>query len=352
MAKPRIIIADTDVGYILPLQRKFAEEFFEKVELEIITDRADFNAKFATPQQAEVLIVSEDLYDSSLQRHNITHCFLMTESQREEGGTGGRFYPVFKYSSIKEVFVEIVGKSGSALAVGDTLRNASRLLVVSSAAGGVGKTTVAMGVCAALTRNYKKVLYINAQRLQTFQHMLSNPAPIGLSGIYPRYSSNSREIYQLLRTSIRQEGFDYLPPFKLALMSLGLPYRFFLNVAEAARESGDYDFVVVDTDTCLDEDKASLMNAADKVVLITNQSVASVVATNALVSNINGISPEKYIFVCNNFDKEQPNALELSHIPLKFTVSEYVESIPSCQQIGVQALSKHSDIQRLAFLIS
>ena len=38
MAKPRIIIADTDISYIVPLQLKFVEDFFEKVELEIITD--------------------------------------------------------------------------------------------------------------------------------------------------------------------------------------------------------------------------------------------------------------------------------------------------------------------------
>ena len=31
MARPRIIIADTDVNYILSLQLKFVEEFFEKL---------------------------------------------------------------------------------------------------------------------------------------------------------------------------------------------------------------------------------------------------------------------------------------------------------------------------------
>ena len=31
MARPRIIIADTDVNYILSLQLKFVEEFFEKI---------------------------------------------------------------------------------------------------------------------------------------------------------------------------------------------------------------------------------------------------------------------------------------------------------------------------------
>ena len=39
MAKPRIIIADTDISYVIPLQLKVVEDFFEKVDLEIITDK-------------------------------------------------------------------------------------------------------------------------------------------------------------------------------------------------------------------------------------------------------------------------------------------------------------------------
>ena len=50
MAKPRVIIADTDAGYIIPLQLKFAEDFFEKVDLEIITDTDCFESLFSTPQ--------------------------------------------------------------------------------------------------------------------------------------------------------------------------------------------------------------------------------------------------------------------------------------------------------------
>lgn len=38
MSKPRIIIADTDISYIIPLQQKFIEEYFEKIDLEIISD--------------------------------------------------------------------------------------------------------------------------------------------------------------------------------------------------------------------------------------------------------------------------------------------------------------------------
>ena len=73
MKKPRIIIADTDHEYTLTLQLKFAQEYFEVVEIEIITDRNYFEQLFRTPQSAEILIVSDDLYDNSIVRHNISN---------------------------------------------------------------------------------------------------------------------------------------------------------------------------------------------------------------------------------------------------------------------------------------
>lgn len=87
MARPKVIIADEDANYIVPLQFKFVTDFFNKIDLEIITDRAYFDDYFSKPQNAEILIVSEELYDSFLQRHNIQNIFVMME-QYDEGGTG------------------------------------------------------------------------------------------------------------------------------------------------------------------------------------------------------------------------------------------------------------------------
>ena len=64
MKRPRIIIADTDSNYIVPLQLKFAEEFFDKVDLEIITDPAYFSELFSVPQTADILIVSVEACSS------------------------------------------------------------------------------------------------------------------------------------------------------------------------------------------------------------------------------------------------------------------------------------------------
>lgn len=349
MSKARVIIADTDINYIIPLQLKFAEKFFDAIDLEVISDRSYFEKLFAVPQKADILIVSEELYDSSLQRHNVSNIFLMTE-QYEEGQTAElNVNRIFKYTSIKEIFSEITGKSAGALKV-QTESQEPRIVLVYSACGGTGKTTVAMGISASLTKNYKRVLYINAARLQVFQHMLENPSAITAADVYTKLSASTDSIYENIKHVIRKELFNYLPPFKAALMSLGLPYSVFERIIISAKKSGEYDFIVVDADITFDEDKANLLNIADKVLIVTKQNLSSVIATNILVANINGANTEKYSFVCNDFDKEKDNSLISPNVSVKFSIDEYIEHFRHYDKMSPDDFSKENSIQKAAFL--
>ena len=351
MAKPRVIIADTDVNYIIPLQLKFVEDFFEKVDIEIVTDAAYFESLLSSPQKIDILVISEELYTPDLQRHNISHTFVMNEQYEEERTGDLNVNHIFKYTSIKEIFNEITGKSADVLKQSKSVNQETQVIMFYSASGGSGKTTAAIGVSASLTKNYKRVLYINASRLQVFQHMLENHSAITATDVYAKLSAPSDNIYSEIKHVIRKELFYYLPPFKAALMSLGVEYTTFEKIILSAKKSGDYDFIVVDADVSFDEKKASLLNIADKVFVITKQSLSSVLATNILVSNINGANTDKYIFVCNDFDKDKDNALISPKVSLKFSVSDYIEHFNNYENMRPDDFSKENSIQKTAFLI-
>ena len=351
MAKPRIIIADTDINYIIPLQLKFAEDFFEKVDLELITQAEYFNTLFSTPQKADILIISEDLYSHAMHRHNISHIFVMNEQYEEDQTADLNINHIFKYTSIKEIFNEITGKSADVLKIDRAAKQETQVVLFYSANGGTGKTTTAMGVSASLTKNYKRVLYINAARLQVFQHMLGNTSAITAADVYAKLASANEHIYADIKHVIRKELFSYIPPFKAALMSLGLNYSVFEKLILSAKKSGEYDFIIVDADVTFDEDKAALLNLADKVIIVVNQTLTSVLATNILVSNINGAGADKYIFICNNFNKEEDNALISPNVALKFAVSDYIEHFNYYANMKPDDLSKESSIQKTAFLV-
>lgn len=351
MAKPRIIIADTDFNYIIPLQLKFVEDYFEEVELEIVTDEDYYEILFSSPQRADILIISEELYSLSIRKHNISHVFLMTEQYEADQTADLNINRIYKYTSIKEIFNEITGKSADVFKNKKGTTQETQIVLVYSASGGTGKTTLAMGISASLTKNYKRVLYLNASRLQSFQYLLDNPSGITAAEVYNRLANPTDAIYSDIKHVIRKEIFSYLPPFKAALMSLGVQYSVFLEIIKAAKKSGDYDFIVVDADITFDEDKAELINIADKVLVVTNQSFAAVTATNVLVSNVNGMDSDKYIFICNDFVKENNNALISPNITLKFTVSDYVDHFRYYEQMKLDDFSRESSIQRVAFLI-
>lgn len=351
MARPRIIIADTDIGYIIPLQLKFVDEFFEKVDIEIITSREYFENLFAVPQKADVLIISEELYDSSIMRHNISHIFLMTEQYEEEETHELKVNRIFKYTSIKEIFNEITGKSAVSLGGIDSVKKETQVVLVYSACGGVGKTTLALGMSACLTKNYKRVLYLNAARLQTFQRLLGNSTPITATDVYAKLGKAGDGIYSDIKHVIRKELFSYVPPFKAALMSLGIEYSIFERIIISAKRSAEYDYIIVDADTTFDEDKAKLINIADRVIIVTTQTIASVYSTNVLVSNINGAGSEKYVFVCNDFDKDKDNALISPEITLKFSVQDYIDHIDHYDRLSCETLATSGGIQKTAFLV-
>ena len=351
MAKPRVIIADEDTNYIIPLQFKFVSDFFDKIDLEIISSREYFNELFSKPQNIEILIISEELYDSSLQRHNIGNVFVMSENQ-DEGQTGNlNVNKLFKYSSIKEIFNEVIGKSAGILDAGKVEKKETQIVLVTSASGGVGKTTIAMGVAACLTKNYKRVLYINASRLQNFQYLMDNKTAISSSEVYSKIINPTEQVYMDIKHVIRKEGFFYLPAFKAALMSIGINYSTFKRISLSAKESADYDFIVIDAENVFDENKTDLLDIADKVVVVTEQSYSSVCATNLLISNINGINSEKYMFVCNGFSKEDYNALIAPEIDNKFTVNEYVEKFDVTGNISSEELAQNNGIRKVSFLI-
>ena len=352
MSKPRVIIADEDEGYIIPLQHKFATEYTDLIDLEIITDKDYYSALFSNPQNADVLIISEGLYDSSIQRHNISNVFVMMDEDADDTATGElNINRLNKYTSVKEIFNEIISKSSRSLNISAVDNKDTQIILVTSASGGVGKTTVALGLAGCLTRNYKRVLYINACNLQNFQFYMNNPEPVSSTEVYSRLLNADEKIYNDLKHVIRKESFSYLPAFKAALISLGLNDSVYGKIALSAKKSSDYDYIVIDAESTFNECKAELINISDRVIIVTDQSAIGVKSTNNLVSNINGIGSDKYVFVCNKFDKNSYNAIVSNCIALKFNINEYIEKMTVDDKTKLEDLADADGMKKLSFML-
>ena len=83
MDRARVVIADTDNSYIMPLIQKFVEDFFDIIDLEIIDNEEYYESMFVNPQTIDVLIVSDKLYSEKLHLQNIENIFVLSERLSE-----------------------------------------------------------------------------------------------------------------------------------------------------------------------------------------------------------------------------------------------------------------------------
>ncbi len=350
MQRPRIVIIDTDINYIMPLQQKFIEEYFEKIDLEIINDPDYYEYFFSFPQEIDILIISEEFYKLDIFKHNIKNIILLTERYPMNQKDEEQVNRIYKYTSLKEIFNSIEGKCQKVFDYSGETKKETKIILIYSVCGGSGKTTIALGISACLNKNYKKVLYLNAARLQSFQTMLSDMSPIKAPDIYDKLIDAEKNVYLNIKEEIRNEGFSYVPAFRAALMTMGIKYSVYKDIALSAKQSEEYDYIIIDADTVLDNDKCELIDIADKVVYVIRQDKASVYAANAFVMNVNGANSDKFLFICNDFSEKYENILISPDIRKRFVVSEYVEHF--IEQDQINDLANKYAIQKVTFLIS
>ena len=134
--------------------------------------------------------------------------------------------------------------------------------------GGAGKTAVALGIACCMSRMRRKVLYVDAEYMQDFQVYMASRKTLSKEALMC-LQSNPADIYEKMKRFISREGFAYLPasPRYLQLYNVGMDAYF--NLIRGAKASGEYDFIIVDTDNSFGNVKATLFSIADRAVIVS-----------------------------------------------------------------------------------
>lgn len=349
MNKPLIVLADTDATYLIPLEEKLTEELFGQADLEVITDQSYFKEYFSTPRTIDTLIISEPLFSAELLRHNVSNTFVLSEDSASDAGSDN-VTRIFKYSSTKEIYNQIVFKNKD-IKRSQVVQKQTQVIVVSSPVGGSGKTTVAMALSMSLARNHKRVLFISLDTMQSFSYYLGNKSPVP-SGIAKAASAPEPKLFNSILPYIRSEAFYYLPPFAHNIITVGLDYSFYTKMVKAAKESKEYDYIVVDTSLEFDDTRANLIQNADKVIMIVLQDRISTSKTEFMVQNIDCRNAEKFMFVCNKFRRDINNEYISSTVGQQFIISEYIDEMPPFTEGTLDSYADLNGIKNMGYILS
>lgn len=349
MASIKILLVDLDEMYLMPLERKFIDEFENKAELYVITDINYLNEFFSVPQKFDIMIMNETLYDERFDRHNISNVFLLTEQVPNYLETGrldnNRIY---KYTSVKEIFNEVINRSSTRMAEALEQTHETKVIMIYSPIGGIGKTTIATGLCAALKKSHKDVLYMNTDSLQDFGYIMKKPYVL-TGGTDKPVSMNRDHIYEMVKPQISKELFDILPPFERALSSLNIKENNYQHLIQCIKQSNDYDFIVVDSTSNFTEETARLMGSSNYIVIIVGQDKNSAFKINCLLKNIDCSDQKKFIFVCNKYRSDMENSIMTETFETSFHISEYVNEMKYDDANEIESVGNHQGIHKLAF---
>lgn len=343
MKKLKIVLADTDEKYIEPLISKFVDELGENIELEVISSEEYFQSYFSVPQDVDMLVVNQKMYCEELQKQNIKHICILTEEIEKSKKENSVVHMIYKYSNMKELFSEIMYQVGKELNALNQRSFHTKVITVCSGIGGVGKTSIALSLSEYLAQNHKRVLFISTEALQSFRCFLTDKEELPKEA-YIYLKENSAFTYEKIKKYFRKEIFDYLPPFSTVLESINLPFSIYKNLIISASTSEEYEFIIIDTQTGYSDNLVDILQISDHVIVPFLQDSLSKEKNIFLLESIKYRTGEKYIFMCNQLDRKQPNSLEeLKNIKM----SVYIEY--DNDKKG-KKLTKLQELQRLGYM--
>lgn len=346
MERPLVVIADMDEEYIATLEYKFLEQLGEQIDLEVISDGAYFQSYLNHPITAEIFIVDEEMYLPELRKHNISHLFVLTGEQKQDGSTEDLSTTrVYKYMSVRELYNELTYMSEAVLQGYTEDARTTEVIAFYSAIGGCGKTTISLALAGCLANKHKRVLYINTESVQNYAYYLNDAS--GLPGDGYR-ALREEKTYAKIKSFIREEKFSYLPPFMSTLDARNLSFDVYAKLVQEARDSGDYDLIFVDLEAGYDSARLQLLQQADRVIMVVLQDEFAVYKTRYLLQCMDIRDRERYMFICNAYNDAGENAYVQSELQTMFPIKEYIErSVVPMRSL--QQLTELEGIEKLSY---
>ena len=347
--KIKILMADTDERYLIPLAKKFIDALGDRAEINMITDPAYLKQFFSSLQSLDILLINEELFEKDLGKHNINSMFILSEKPIGDSSTGNLDSThIYKYTSVGEIFTEVISNLSSSINSCLSYQEDTRVIMVYSPIGGIGVTTVAAALCAALTAKHKRTLFIGADCLQSFGWILKQPCYLNGS-MGKMLVSQSEYLYEGLKPHIASEAFDIVPPFKNALSSLNIKSEHMIHLIQSIKASKDYDFIVLSSSNDLSEETAGYLGCSDNALIVCGQDRISAYKLNCLLHNIDH-TQSRYRFVCNRYKRSLDNVLTEKEYLSLIHVSEYIDYDEAIPLADIDYLSKFKSLQKIAMM--
>lgn len=339
-----VVMVDQDENYLAPLELKFLDEYPDTVDIRMISDIQYLHEYFSSPHEIDILIIQEELYTAEIEKHNIKNVFLLCEELVCESTSNFNVNIIYKYTSVREIFTII---KNNLQELGDKTSEGCKLITIYSPVGGSGKTTIALGITAALAQMNKKVLYIDTSTIQSFDIFFENSQ--WMPKDFSRFiMARDESVLTKLNMFCGNNGFDYFLPMQQSISSQRITVKDYIGLIDVLKRESDYNYIIVDTSSDFTVDKSQLMGISNFVLTVLEQDKVSSIKLERLLNNIDASDRNKFLFVCNRYEKEIANYLP-NILAGKITNMQYITRKEKEEIQAISKLEKNKEFMQLLY---
>lgn len=317
MVKKNILFVSFDEEYIATIEYRFADLIKEKASVEFITDIDYFYEIMKKPKRIDILIIPYGIEPEHPEVFSKTKIFYLTD---DEGYKDNPAF-IYKFHSVKS----IVKKMDSGL-IGENIASESKgtkVVGVYSVAGGTGNTLTSLALAYKLQQKGKRVMYVSTTPHQDFSYYLNCNGTLSDAFCY-QCSINIKNALKIIQNEIRNEDFDFLPPFKNLPVSYQMKLPMYLQIISYLKKQNVYDYIIAELSCDLQQDKMVFLKECDRAILVTTQDKTAVDKLETFLNYMLDFN-RNVILLCNRYKRNQPDYLSVNNLLRTYEFSEYIE---------------------------
>lgn len=317
MTKKNILFVCFDDEYITTIEYKFAQLVEQQANVEFISEENAFHHALSMQKKYDIMILPKGIGVEKFDIYRNTKKYYLIDDEVGENDA----VHIYKFYSVKN----IIEKIDSTLMNHDMSEGSkgTKVVGVFSVSGGTGKTIASLSIAHKLACAGKRVLYISTVSHQDFSYYLNCGEVLGTAFCY-QCSINVKNALKIVQQEIKNESFDFLPPFKNLPVSYQMTFDTYVQIINYLKNNNLYDYIVVELSSELHPDKLVFLKNCDRKIFITTQDMVAVKKLEAFLSNMLDFN-QNLVFICNRYKKEQYDYLSASDALRNYEFSEFIE---------------------------
>lgn len=305
MNKINIVIYDQDIDYVEALVELLNKNYHKYIKVIGITNSSELKRLQASAYKIDMLLINEGLVSKTDEVRFVKILITISENDTTNDLEKRKLYKYQNvqaiYNAIKKIYVTI-----NKDAVLDNDTNQAKVITFFSPIGGVGTTTISVALSSKLTKEGKKVLYINMEQVSSM-------------GVFFNTKSNSNNLSTLLYASDNEENIDekllssvlnkdsnniyYINPVNSILDFEELGGQEVISIIRTIKNKLDFDYIIIDLGNKLDNLSNILIENSDKTIMLLAQGNIAILKAEEALKQFDRL--DNISLLVNKFDREK-----------------------------------------------